>query len=63
MLIELSAGDVQVLRESLRYAKLNIENASDTPTSVRRENLARVESVEVKLRVAAGGKHSNSESR
>jgi hypothetical protein len=52
---QLNEGDIDILLEALRYAKLNIENADyggHTPElqELRKENLRRREKVEEKLR-------------
>ncbi len=52
MEIPLTLQDIDVLLESLKYSKLNISNAPDTPYQVRQDNLLKVEVVEVKLRAA-----------
>lgn len=44
-MLELDQGDIEVIRESLRYSKQRIADAQGTPYAVRRENLERVESV------------------
>jgi hypothetical protein len=50
MNIELTAEEIETILTSLMYSLQNISDAQDTPYSVRRENLARVESVATKLR-------------
>ena len=52
MTVELTEMDIEVIIEALKYGKLNIEEAKDTPYSVRKENLARIESVIKKFSVA-----------
>ena len=50
MNIELTAEEIETILTSLMYSLQNIRDAQDTPYSVRRENLARLESVATKLR-------------
>ncbi|MEK6258605.1 MAG: hypothetical protein AABP62_08280 [Planctomycetota bacterium] len=50
MQVELTGEDIQTLIESLRYSKQRVEDAQGTPPTVRKENLARIESAAIKLR-------------
>jgi len=52
MTIDLNFGEVETLLESLEYSKLRIRDAQGTPESVRKENLARLDAVAMKLRDA-----------
>ena len=54
MLVDLNAGDVEVLLQSLQYSKERVHNAKDTPDSVRKENLRKLDVIADKLRKAAG---------
>ena len=51
---ELDAQDIEVLLESLRYSKLRLGDAPETPYEVRQQNLARLDAVADKLRRIAG---------
>jgi hypothetical protein len=48
--VELTAGEIQVLLESLEYSIQRIRDAQGTPYPVRQENLQRLSSVQEKLR-------------
>jgi hypothetical protein len=52
MHVELAYEDLDTLIESLEYSKRAVRDAVDTPSDVRRQNLARLESVTAKLRLA-----------
>ncbi len=52
MLVELSGGDIQTLLQSIEFSRERIRDADGTPYAVRQENLARLDSVAEKLRVA-----------
>jgi hypothetical protein len=53
--MELTAADIQVLLESLKYSIQRVSDARDTPYTVRKENLDRLEGVQEKLRKIRGG--------
>jgi hypothetical protein len=52
MTVELNGAEIATLLESVNYSLDRIRNAPDTPYSVRRDNLARLEAVAAKLRQA-----------
>lgn len=54
--VELSAGEIETLLESLRYSTIRVEGSQGTPDNVREENLARLDTVAAKLRQAMRGK-------
>lgn len=49
MEVDLDPQDVETLLTSLEYSKRNMRDAADVPDDVRRENIARVETVMKKL--------------
>jgi hypothetical protein len=49
MQVELTLEDIETLITSLGYSKQRVADASSTPSTVRQENLERIESVEKKL--------------
>jgi hypothetical protein len=55
MLLDLSAAEVDLIRESLRYSKHHVTNARDTPYEVRQKKLLSIEDVEAKIRSARSG--------
>jgi hypothetical protein len=61
MLVNLSVDEIQALIDSLNYSKQRVRDATATPPEVRRDSLARLESVSSKLRLAKKG-GSDSES-
>jgi hypothetical protein len=48
--LELTASEIQVLLECLKYSIQRVSDAQGTPYSVRQENLQRLYSVQDKLR-------------
>lgn len=48
MTVELTIEEIETLLASLKYSKQHISAASGTPTSVRQENLSKIEVVEAK---------------
>jgi len=52
VLVDLTHEDVEALLASLKYSKDRLRNASETPYSIRQENLARLDTAEQKLRMA-----------
>ena len=48
--VELTSEEIGTLLESLEYSKLAVRDAQGTPYLVRRENLARIDSLANKLR-------------
>lgn len=55
MLIELTAGDISVLLESLKYSKQRVSDAPGTPYDVRQDKLSQFDDVAQKLRDAPRG--------
>jgi len=48
--MSLTSADIEVLLESLKYSLRSVGDAPGTPYAVRQENLARLRSVQDKLR-------------
>ena len=48
--MELTLEEIEILLESLRYSSQRVSDALDTPYSVRRETLDRLQGVQTKLR-------------
>lgn len=52
MPVDLTGGDIETLLTSIEYSKQRIRDAPVTPSAVRQENLARLDTVADKLRSA-----------
>ena len=52
MIVELEAGDVEILLTSLGHSLDRIRNAEATPREIRKESLRRIETVREKLQSA-----------
>ena len=50
MNVSLSADEIGVILESLKYSKQSVVGAQDTPADVRRQNLERIEAIVDRLR-------------
>jgi hypothetical protein len=48
--VELSKAEIEVLLESLKYSRLKVAETQGKPSSVRQENLMRLDVVSEKLR-------------
>lgn len=48
--MSLTSAEIEVLLESLKYSLRSVADAQGTPYAVRQENLARLRSVQDKLR-------------
>ena len=52
MKIEITYDEIETLLTSLDYSKERVRDAQGTPYTIRRENLARLDSIAAKLREA-----------
>lgn len=55
---ELTLSDIELLLESLKYSKMNITHG-DAPYELKREKLARIDSVTAKLRAIGNDMRKN----
>jgi hypothetical protein len=52
MQVDLTSGEIHTLLESLNFSKQRVDNSTGSPADVKKANMAKLQSVELKLRNA-----------